>query len=138
MLGGQEKRKDKKTRKSKSEGKMVNISLASLFPARKQEAVTQGGTRGIDYLTRRGTQGACIVKGWEAYLGSISQQAALQVRYRCGRQSYVKKYQTRPDALKNTKRVKEVKVGDSERRKDRRSRRGTDVKEGENRLRVTE
>ena len=42
--GGQEKRKDRKTRKSRSEEKMVGFISASLFPTRKWEAVTQGGT----------------------------------------------------------------------------------------------
>ena len=44
MLGRQEKRKDRKPRKSKSEEKVVDFSSASLFPIRKREAVTQGGT----------------------------------------------------------------------------------------------
>ena len=44
IAGGEEKRKGRKTRKSKSEEKMVGFSSASLFPARKREAVTQGGT----------------------------------------------------------------------------------------------
>ena len=39
-LGGQEKRKDRK----RSEEKVFGFSSASLFPTRKQEAVTQGGT----------------------------------------------------------------------------------------------
>ena len=38
--GGQEKRKDRKTRKSRSEGKVENFSSGCLFPARKREAVT--------------------------------------------------------------------------------------------------
>ena len=38
-LGGQ-KRKDKKTRKSRSEEKEVGFSSASLFPTRKRKAVT--------------------------------------------------------------------------------------------------
>ena len=42
IVGGQ-KRKDRKTRKSWSEEKVVNLSSASLFPARKREAVTEGG-----------------------------------------------------------------------------------------------
>ena len=37
---------------------MVGFSSSSLFPTRKQEA-------GIDHPTRRRTQGAGIVKGWE-------------------------------------------------------------------------
>ena len=43
-FGGQEKRKGRKTRKSKSEGKAVGCSSASLLLARKREEVTQGGT----------------------------------------------------------------------------------------------
>ena len=45
--------------------KVVGSSSASLFTARKKEAVTQGGTRGIDHPTRKRTQGVGIVKGWE-------------------------------------------------------------------------
>ena len=44
---------------------MVGFSSVSLFPARKREAFTQGGTRGIDHPTRRITQGAGIIKSWE-------------------------------------------------------------------------
>ena len=47
------------------EEKVVGFSLASLFLAKKGEAVTQGRTKGIDHQTRRRTQGAGIVKGWE-------------------------------------------------------------------------
>ena len=61
---GAQKRKDRKTKKSRSEEKVVGFSSAFLFPARKWEAVTQSGTRGRDYLARR-TQGASIVKGLE-------------------------------------------------------------------------
>ena len=43
-LGSQEKRKDRKTQKSKSEEKVVGFSSASLFPAKNREAVTPGGT----------------------------------------------------------------------------------------------
>ena len=45
----------------------MGFSSASIFLARKQEAVTQGGTMksGIDHLMRGRTQGASIVKGWE-------------------------------------------------------------------------
>ena len=64
-MGVQDKRKDRKTRKSRSEEKVVSFSSASLFPAKKWEAVTQGGTREIDHLMRRRTQGASIVKGLE-------------------------------------------------------------------------
>ena len=52
----QEKRKDTKTWKSRSEEKVVDFSSDSLFPTRKWEAVTQGGTTVIDQLTQR-TQG---------------------------------------------------------------------------------
>ena len=62
---GVQKRKDRKTRKSINEEKMVSFSSAFLFPARKREAVTQVGTRGIDYFIRRRTEGAGIDKGWE-------------------------------------------------------------------------
>ena len=44
---------------------MVRFSSASLFPARKWEAVAQARTRGIDHLKLRRTQGTSIVKGWE-------------------------------------------------------------------------
>ena len=57
------KRKDMKTRKSRSKEKVVGFSSASLFPAMKLEIITQGGTRGIDHPTRRRTQGAAIVIG---------------------------------------------------------------------------
>ena len=40
----QKKRKDRETRKSRSEEKVVGFSSTSLFPTRKQETVTQGGT----------------------------------------------------------------------------------------------
>ena len=42
----------------------MGFSSAYLFPAMKLEAVTQGGTRGIDHLKRKKTQGAGIFKGW--------------------------------------------------------------------------
>ena len=42
-LGGQEKRKDTKTRKSRSEEKVVGFSSTFLFPVRKRKAVIQGG-----------------------------------------------------------------------------------------------
>ena len=64
-IAGGQKRKDRKTMKSRSEEKVVGFSSASLFPARKREAVTQAGTRGIDHPMWRKTQGACIVKGWK-------------------------------------------------------------------------
>ena len=44
MVEGEEKRNDRKSRKSRSEEKAVGFSSASVFPARKWEAVTQGGT----------------------------------------------------------------------------------------------
>ena len=43
-LGVKEERKDRKTRKRRREEKLVGFSSASLFPTRKREAVTQGGT----------------------------------------------------------------------------------------------
>ena len=51
-------------RKGEREKKVVGFSSASL-PAKKQEAVTQGGTRGTYQPTQRKTQEAGIVKGWE-------------------------------------------------------------------------
>ena len=62
-LEGQEKRKEKKKWKSRSEEKVVGFSLSFLFPTRKWEAFTQGGTKWIDLLKQRRTQGAVIVKG---------------------------------------------------------------------------
>ena len=41
MLGVQEKRKDKETRKRRSEEKVMGFSSASPFLARKQEAITR-------------------------------------------------------------------------------------------------
>ena len=41
------------------------VLAVSLFPARKQEAVTQDGNRGIDHLIQKKTQQAGIIKGWE-------------------------------------------------------------------------
>ena len=41
---GQEKRKDRKSQKSRSEKNVVGFSSDSLFPARKRKLVTQGGT----------------------------------------------------------------------------------------------
>ena len=61
MLEGQEKRKGRKTWKSRSEEKVVGFSSAALFPARKWESVTHGGTMGIDHLMQRRTQRASIV-----------------------------------------------------------------------------
>ena len=49
MLEVQEKRKDKKIRKRRSEKKVVGFSSESLFPTRKREAVTQGRTKGINH-----------------------------------------------------------------------------------------
>ena len=54
-LGVEEKRKDRKTQRSRSEKKVVDFSSASRFPTRKWVAVTQDGTRGIYYPTRRRT-----------------------------------------------------------------------------------
>ena len=44
---------------------MVDFSSASIFPARKRETITQGGTNGIHNPTRKRTQGAGIVKDWK-------------------------------------------------------------------------
>ena len=44
---------------------MVGFRSVSLFSARKQETLTQGGTREIDQPTLRKTKGAGIVKGSE-------------------------------------------------------------------------
>ena len=60
-----EKGRNRKTRQSRSEKKVASFSSASLFPARKREAVTQGGTMVTDHLTRRRNQGAGRAKGWE-------------------------------------------------------------------------
>ena len=61
----QERRKDRKTRKSRREEKVMGFTSASLFPVRKRDEVTQDETRGlIEYPTRRRTQGAGIIKGW--------------------------------------------------------------------------
>ena len=57
-----EKSKDRETQKSISEEKVVSFSPASIFPARKREAATLDGTRGIDHPTRRKTQVAGIDK----------------------------------------------------------------------------
>ena len=68
MTGGQEKRRDRKAWKNRNEEEVFGFTLASLFPARKREAVTLGWNHlitGIDHLTRKRTQGAGIVKGWE-------------------------------------------------------------------------
>ena len=65
IAGDEEKMKDGKTRKSRSEEKVVGFSSTSLFLARKRKAVTHGAIRVIDYPTRKKTQGAGFVKGWE-------------------------------------------------------------------------
>ena len=44
---------------------MVGFRSASLFPAKKLKAVTQGGTMEIGHPQERKTEGAGIVKGWE-------------------------------------------------------------------------
>ena len=64
-LGGQEKSKGRKTRKSRSEKKVVSFSSASLFSARKRGAVTRAGIRVIYHQKWRKTQGAGIVKDWK-------------------------------------------------------------------------
>ena len=63
-MSGEEEREEVGSRKeSRSEEKVVGFSSVSLLPARKREAITQGGTPGLDHLRR--TQGAGMVKGWE-------------------------------------------------------------------------
>ena len=54
-LGDQEKGKDGKSRKSRKEEKVMGFSSASLFPARKREAVTQGGTMNPRGSSKAGT-----------------------------------------------------------------------------------
>ena len=49
---------------------MVNFSSVSLLPARKREAVNQGGTREIGHPTRKRTRGAGIINGREDKRGS--------------------------------------------------------------------
>ena len=51
------RRGEKKKRKRESEEKVVDVSSASLFPARKHKAVTWVETTGIDHPTRRITLG---------------------------------------------------------------------------------
>ena len=55
----------RKCRKNRSEEKVVDFRSDSLFPARKREAVIQGGTTGIDHSMWRRAHGAGTVKGWE-------------------------------------------------------------------------
>ena len=62
---GGRRRGKRKTRESRREEKVVGFRSAFVFLTRKRETVTQGGTTGIDQLTRRRTQGAGIVKGWK-------------------------------------------------------------------------
>ena len=50
---------------------MVGFSSASLFPARKWEADTQGGTRVIGHSTRRITQRAGLVKRYRCILDTF-------------------------------------------------------------------
>ena len=61
---GIRRRRKRKALKSRSEEKVLGFSSASLFPISiwKWEAVTQGGTRGIDYLMWKKTWGASIIK----------------------------------------------------------------------------
>ena len=64
-MGDQEKRKDRKTWKSRTKEKVVDFSSASIFTARKREAVILVGIKGTIHPTRRKTQGAGIVKDWK-------------------------------------------------------------------------
>ena len=68
------------------------------------------------------------------YLAAGSTPGAISLQIRKPR----KRSDMRPDTLKNAKSVEELKVRDAEMRRDRRSRGGTDVKEGKTRLRGTE
>ena len=62
-LGLEEEREE--NTKCRSDEKVVGFISASLFPASKLEAVTQGVTRRVHQPTQRKTQGAGIVKGWK-------------------------------------------------------------------------
>ena len=53
---------DRKTRESRSEEKVMGFSSASLFRAKKREAVAKGRTRTIVYPTRRKTEGSVSSK----------------------------------------------------------------------------
>ena len=64
-MWGQKRRKDRKTRNSRSEEKIVGFSPTFLFHAKKWDAVTQDGIRRIDHLTPRRAQGAGVFKDWE-------------------------------------------------------------------------
>ena len=59
-VSGEEKRQENTKRYEGRES--VGFSSASLFPARKREAITQGGTREIDHLMWRITSGTDIIK----------------------------------------------------------------------------
>ena len=63
----QKKRKDRITRKSKSEEKVVGFSFGSLFhtPQGNGSHLPRVNTKGIENLPVRKTQGASIIKGWE-------------------------------------------------------------------------
>ena len=58
-----DERKDRKTRKCKSDEKVVGFTSTSIFPVRKREGVTSGETTGIDHPMWRITQGTSILKG---------------------------------------------------------------------------
>ena len=62
MLGVQGKRKDIKTRKSRSGDKGVGFRSYSISPAKKLEVITQGGTRGMDHPMLRINKEAGIAK----------------------------------------------------------------------------
>ena len=75
MLGCQEKRKERKIQKSRSEVNVVGFRSASLFPARKWEAVTQAGNHEDRPPSAEDNQGS-----W--YRQRIGEQVRLRVLFR--------------------------------------------------------
>ena len=61
---GQEKRKEKETWKSRSEGKVVGLAHPP-YSSQVNGRLSPRVETGIDHPTRRKTQGADIVKVWE-------------------------------------------------------------------------
>ena len=62
---GQEKRKDRKTWKSRSEEEVAGFSPVSLFLVRKQEAGHRVGPMGNILTDPKDNPGNGIIKGWE-------------------------------------------------------------------------
>ena len=60
--------KTEKHRKVRVKKKMVGVNLSSLFPAKEWEAVTQSGTRGIDYKTKRRPKEVVSSKAGRSYM----------------------------------------------------------------------